>query len=58
VTNKKGKTYKRFKGIIKDLVFNNPRADRQLIKKDDQDEYDRSMLYDFMKTVYKKDKLP
>lgn len=58
MTNKKGKTYKRFKGIIKDLVFNNPRADRQLIKKDDQDEYDRSMLYDFMKTVYKKDKLP
>ena len=58
MTNKKGKTYKRFKGIIKDLVFNNPRADRQLIKKDDQDEYDRSMLYDFMKTVYKKGKLP
>jgi len=49
VTNKKGKTYKRFKGIIKDLVFNNPRADRQLIKKDDQDWYDRLMLYDYIK---------
>ena len=58
MSRKKGKTYKAFKGIIKDLVFNNPRADRQLIKKDDQDEYDRSMVYDFMKTVYKKDKLP
>jgi len=59
VTNKKGITYKRFKGIIKDLVFNNPRADRQFPDNEpSQDEYDRSMLYDFMKTVYKKGKLP
>jgi|TARA_B100000242_G_C42922788_1_gene427884 hypothetical protein len=49
VSRKKGKTYKAFKGIIKDLVFNNPRADRQLIKKDDQDWYDRLMLYDYIK---------
>ena len=40
---------KRFKDFIKDLVFNNPRADRQY-KMDgdfkDPDWLDRNMLYD------------
>ena len=53
------KKVKTFKGFIRDLVFNNPRADRQFADDEpSQDEYDRSMLYDFMKTVYKKGKLP
>tara|TARA_B100001094_G_C17410586_1_gene430012 strand:+ start:325 stop:486 length:162 start_codon:yes stop_codon:yes gene_type:complete len=48
VTKKKGKTYK---GFIRDLVYNNPRADRQFPDDDEpsQDEYDRLMLYDTQK---------
>ena len=50
MSRKKGKTYKAFKGIIKDLVFNNPRADRQFPDNEpSQDEYDRFMLYDYIK---------
>ena len=56
MTKKKGKTYK---GFIRDLVYNNPRADRQFPDDDDepsQDEYDRLMLYDTQKKKqYKND---
>ena len=60
MSKKKGNTYK---GFIRDLIYNNPRADRQFPDNEpSQDWYDRSMLYDFMKiksnNVYKKDKLP
>ena len=44
------KKVKKFKDFIKDLVFNNPRADRQFGKMDgdfnDPDWLDRNMLYD------------
>lgn len=37
---------KRFKTFIKDLVFNNPRADRQAGSWDSADDVDKKMLYD------------
>ena len=37
---------KRFKTFIKDLVFNNPRADRQAGSWDSADDGDKKMLYD------------
>ena len=37
---------KRFKTFIKDLVFNNPRADRQAGSWDSADDIDKKMLYD------------
>jgi len=37
---------KRFKTFIKDLVFNNPRADRQAGSWDSEDDVDKKMLYD------------
>ena len=44
------KKVKKFKDFIQDLVFNNPRADRQFGKMDgdfnDPDWLDRNMLYD------------
>ena len=44
------KKVKTFKGFIRDLVFNNPRADRQFADDEpSQDEYDRWMLYDAKK---------
>ena len=47
MSKKKGKTYK---GFIRDLVYNNPRADRQFPDDEpSQDEYDRLMLYDTKK---------
>jgi len=43
---------KSYKGFIKDLVFNNPRADRQAGKPDgwSKDVLDNQMLYDNLKT--------
>ena len=44
------KKVKTFKGFIRDLVYNNPRADRQFPDNEpSQDEYDRWMLYDYIK---------
>ena len=44
------KKVKKFKDFIKDLVFNNPRADRQFGKMDgdfnDPDWLERNMLYE------------
>ena len=40
---KKRKTFQKF---IKDLVFNNPRADRQAGSWDSADDVDKKMLYD------------
>ena len=37
---------KRFKTFIKDLVFNNQRADRQAGRWDSADDVDKKMLYD------------
>ena len=37
---------KKFKELIKDLVFNNPRADRQYPMMDDDPDIDKKMLYD------------
>ena len=55
MSKKKGKTYK---GFIRDLVYNNPRADRQFPDAElSQDWLDRFMLYDTQKRN-KNDKLP
>ena len=40
------KKLKRFSTFVKDLVFNNPRADRQAGSWDTKDDVDKKMLYD------------
>jgi len=37
---------KKFKELIKDLVFNNPRADREFPMDGDDPDIDKKMLYD------------
>ena len=37
---------KKFKALIKDLVFNNPRADREFPMDGDDPDIDKKMIYD------------